>query len=62
MIVGEDFVGLGDGFYFGSDGLHDLGNNVNLLTIVHRLHHGGNLDKLLLSKGHGAEVATIGLK
>lgn len=39
-----------------SSGLHDLGNGVNQLTVVHRLDHGGDLDQFLLSKGHGTKV------
>ena len=59
MIVGEGFVGFGDGFHLGSQGFHDLCYRIDQLAVVHRLDHLGNLDELLVGKGCWAEVPVL---
>ena len=59
MIVGEGSFGLGDGFYLGSQGFHDLCYLIDQLAVVHCFDHLGHLDELLVDKGCRAEVAVL---
>ena len=59
MVVGEGFVGLGDGFNLGSQGFHDLCYLIDQLAVVHRFDHFGYFDEFLVGKGCRTEVAFL---